>query len=88
MVTSLTLLCLDLVNQTTNREKIMNRDEWDKTYTEQNAKAEMFGAYIAGLLMLVPVLGLLALWYPKVLYAVPLLIILIMQKRPSSKKKR
>ena len=64
----------------------MNKDEWDKTYTEQNAKAEMFGAGIAGLLMLVPVVGLLALWEPRILYAIPLLVFWILRKRKSNKK--
>jgi hypothetical protein len=66
----------------------MNREEWDKTYTEQNAKAEMFGAGIAGLLMLVPVVGILALWEPRILYAIPLLIFWIMRKRNANKKRK
>jgi hypothetical protein len=69
-----------------NKELNMNKDEWDKTYTEQNAKAEMFGAGIAGLLMLVPVVGLLALWEPRILYAIPLLVFWILRKRKSNKK--
>ena len=71
-----------------NKELNMNKDEWDKTYTEQNAKAEMFGAGIAGILMLVPVVGVLALWEPKILYAIPGFFFWIMYKRSSNKRKR
>jgi hypothetical protein len=48
----------------------------------------MLGAGIAGLLMLVPVVGILALWEPRILYAIPLLIFWIMRKRNANKKRR
>jgi hypothetical protein len=48
----------------------------------------MFGAGIAGILMLVPVVGVLALWEPKILYAIPGFFFWIMYKRSSNKRKR
>lgn len=65
----------------------MNRDEWDKTYTEMNAKAEVWGAGIAVFFFfIVPVFLLLALWNPNVLFLLPLAILWILQKRKSNRK--
>jgi hypothetical protein len=64
----------------------MNKDDWDKSYTERNAKAEMWGAGLAGLFVLIPVLAFLSLWNPIILVAIPILIIWIIIKRKSNQK--
>lgn len=65
----------------------MNKDEWDKSYTERNAKAEMWGGALAGMIfILVPVFAVLALLNPKILILMPMLIIWIIMKRKASKK--
>ncbi len=63
----------------------MNKDEWDKSYTERNAKAEMWGSGLAGLFVLIPVFAFLSLWNPKILIAIPMLIVWIILKRRSNK---
>ena len=69
-----------------HKEADMNKDEWDKTYTERNAKAEMTGPALAGLYIMIPVLAVLAFWNPKILITIPMLIIWIILKRKSNKK--
>ena len=64
----------------------MNKDEWDKSYTERNAKAEMWGGALAWIFILVPVFAVLALLNPKILILMPMLIILIIMKRKANKK--
>jgi hypothetical protein len=65
----------------------MDRHEWNKTYTEMNAKAEVWGAGIAALFfIIVPVILLLALWNPNVLFLFPLAILWILQKRKTNRK--
>jgi hypothetical protein len=63
----------------------MNKDEWDKSYTERNAKAEMWGSGLAVLFVLIPVFAFLSLWNPKILIAIPMLIFWIILKRRSNK---
>ena len=63
----------------------MNKDEWDKSYTERNAKAEMWGSGLAVLFVLIPVFAFLSLWNPKILIAIPMLIVWIIFKRRSNK---
>ena len=64
----------------------MNREEWDNTYSERNAKAEMWGAGIAGLFFLIVLLLILSLWNPMVLYFIPLAILWVIQKRRNNRK--
>ena len=64
----------------------MNKDEWEKSYTERNAKAEMWGSGLAVLFVLIPVFAFLSLWNPKILIAIPMLIIWIIVKRKSNQK--
>jgi|LakMenEpi03Aug12_release.lakeMendotaPanAssembly.Ray.scaffolds.fasta_scaffold5915363_1 hypothetical protein len=64
----------------------MNKDEWEKSYTERNAKAEMWGSGLAVLFVLIPVFAFLSLWNPKILIAIPMLIIWIIVKRKSKQK--
>lgn len=64
----------------------MKREEWDDTYAEQNAKAEMQGAGIAGILVIFPVLIVVAIWNPNILLLIPLLVLWIIQKRRTNRK--
>ena len=64
----------------------MNKDEWAKSYTERNAKSEMWGSGLAVLFVLIPVFAFLSLWNPKILIAIPMLIIWIIVKRKSNQK--
>lgn len=59
----------------------MNKDEWDNTYTERNAKAEMWGAVFAGFFFLIPCFLILAIWNPKTLFAIPILVLWLINKR-------
>jgi len=64
----------------------MDKKDWDKTYTEMNAKAEMWGAGVAGILFLFPIILVLAIWNPSFLYIIPLLIFWISHKRRNRRK--
>ena len=65
----------------------MNREDWDKTYTERNAKAEMWGAGIAGIFFLFPIILILGIWNPNILFFIPLLSIWIIWKRRNNRNK-
>lgn len=64
----------------------MDKKDWDKTYTEMNAKGEMWGAGIAGILFLFPVILIIAFWNPTVLFTIPLLFFWISHKRRKNRK--
>ena len=64
----------------------MNKDEWDKSYTERNAKAEMWGAGFAGIFFLIFCFLILATWNPYTLFAIPLFVLWILNKRKTRKK--
>lgn len=67
----------------------MNKDEWDRTYTESNAKAEMWGASIAGILFLIiPLFLILSFWNPYFLFFIPLLVLWVLNKRSQNKHKK
>jgi hypothetical protein len=64
----------------------MKREEWENTATEQNAKAEQWGAFIAGFWFFSLVIFVLALWNPYVLFAIPLMVNWLYWKRKTVKK--
>ena len=64
----------------------MKKDDWDKTYTERNAKAEMWGAGFAGIFFLIPCFLILAIWNPNILFAIPLLFLWLINKRITRNK--
>jgi len=67
----------------------VNRDEWDKSYTERNAKAEMWGASIAGIFFfIVPLFLILSIWNPYFLFFIPLSVLWVLIKRNQNKNKK
>ena len=69
-----------------NGREILKREDWDDTFAERNAKSEIQGAGIAGILVLFPVFLILAIWNPKILSLIPLLTLWIIQKRRTNRK--
>ncbi len=67
----------------------MDKDNWDKSYTERNAKAEMWGAGIAGIFFLiVPLFLILSILNPYFLFFIPLSVFWVLVKRNQNKNQR
>ena len=67
----------------------MNRNEWNNTATERNAKAEQWGAAIAILWFLTLfVLLPLAIFFPPILFLVGAGIIFLISKKIEARKNR